>query len=136
MLDLCSLIPFLARRYPHNSCWLSHSACRKRSRSFTAAEDGPEATRKQAGAAYRIKGLTSQLIRNPDREWTVHGPIRGTDVNGCYYVDPGIQDEYKHCLKALQRRQFVLLAGARASGKTTRLFWLKRELEAKGYQVI
>jgi hypothetical protein len=83
-----------------------------------------------------VSRVTSQLIRNPDREWTVHGPIRGTDVNGCYYVDPGIQDEYKHCLKALQRRQFVLLAGARASGKTTRLFRLKRELEAKGYQVI
>jgi hypothetical protein len=103
---------------------------------FSLVEDDHEARRKQDTAAYHIKGITSQLIRNPGRDWTVSEPlIRGLETVS-YYVDPGIQDETKHCLKMLLRRQFLLLTGARVSGKTTRLFWLKRELEAKGYQVI
>jgi hypothetical protein len=103
---------------------------------ISAAEDGQVAKRKQVGATYRIKGITSQLIRNPGRRWTVNGAIRDTDMDGCYFVDPGIQVESKHCLDRLLRREFVLLEGARASGKTTRLYWLKRELEVNGYQVI
>jgi hypothetical protein len=48
--------------------------------------------------------------------------IRDRDTRGCYYLDPGTQSENKRCLE--RRRQFVMLFGARASGKTTRLFRL------------
>jgi hypothetical protein len=103
---------------------------------FSLVEDGHEARRKQDNVGYHIKGITSQLIRNPGRDWTVSKLlIRGLKAVS-YYVDPGIQDESKYCLKMLLRRQFLLLTGVRMSGKMTRLFWLKRELEAKGYQVI
>jgi hypothetical protein len=98
--------------------------------------DSHEAKRKKGGVPYRIKGITSQLIRSLARKWTLNGAIRGADFDRCYYVNPGIQDEYKHCFQALLEHRFVLLAGARASGKTTRLFWLQAELEAKGYKTI
>jgi type II secretory ATPase GspE/PulE/Tfp pilus assembly ATPase PilB-like protein len=70
------------------------------------------------------------------RKWTVNGAIRNVDLPGCYYVDPGMQGETQHCLDRVQKHQLVLLSGARASGKTTRLFSIKNQLEAKGYQVL
>jgi hypothetical protein len=71
-----------------------------------------------------------------ERKWNVNEAIRRVDTHGCYYLDPGSQKENKHCLDAIRRGQFVLLSGARASGKTTRLFRLQVQLEEMGYQCL
>jgi hypothetical protein len=67
------------------------------------------------------------------RRWALDGSIREIDQAGCYYLDPGLQPASIDCLDAVQYRQYVLLSGARASGKSTRLLWLKKELESIGY---
>ena len=77
-----------------------------------------------------------RLGDNAARRWTVNGSIREMDQSGCYYLDPGLQPVSKACLSAVERGQFVLLSGARASGKTTRLLWLQRELRSKGYMAV
>jgi hypothetical protein len=71
-----------------------------------------------------------------EKKWTVNGAIREIDKVGCYYLDPGTQSESTRCLAAVTTRQFALLWGARASGKTTRLFWLQEKLISMGYQAL
>jgi hypothetical protein len=82
--------------------------------------------------------LTSEHIFGGyvERKWNGNGAIRGADTRGCYYLDPGTQKENKRCLDAVLRRQFVMLSGARASGKTTRLFRLQVQLEEMGYRCL
>jgi hypothetical protein len=70
------------------------------------------------------------------RKWTVSGVIRHTDITGCYYLDPGTQHASQVCLDAVLARQFVLLWGARASGKSTRLLWLRTKLASMGYRAL
>jgi energy-coupling factor transporter ATP-binding protein EcfA2 len=55
------------------------------------------------------------------------------DANRQYYLDPGTQKETVRCLDAVSDGEFLLLVGARASGKSTRLLWLRNKLEEKGY---
>ena len=50
-------------------------------------------------------------------------------------MDPGTQDITTQCLSAVSDGTYMLLAGARASGKTTRLFWLHQKLVEMGYYV-
>ena len=69
------------------------------------------------------------------RKWTVNGAINVDEVRGRYYVDPGTQDITTQCLSAVSDGTYMLLAGARASGKTTRLFWLHQKLVEMGYYV-
>jgi hypothetical protein len=57
-------------------------------------------------------------------------------MNGRYYVDPGTQEATIECLRAVEQGTYVLLAGARASGKSTRLIWLRQKLEALGYRAL
>jgi len=54
----------------------------------------------------------------------------------CYYLDPGRQPETQLCLDAVEARQFLLLPGARVSGKTTQLFWLRNHLNENGYEAL
>jgi len=65
-----------------------------------------------------------------EKKWAVNGAIRAGDP--CYQVDLGTQIETKHCLDHIRGHQFVLLTGARASGKTTRLFQIRSQLAAIG----
>ncbi|KAF8347795.1 hypothetical protein F5887DRAFT_1072145 [Amanita rubescens] len=69
----------------------------------------------------------------PFRRWAVDGGITENDANERYYVDPGTQDVTSLCLNAVSEGTYLLLGGARASGKSTRLFWLRQKLEAMGY---
>ncbi|KAF8350347.1 hypothetical protein F5887DRAFT_1069378 [Amanita rubescens] len=72
------------------------------------------------------------------RRWTLNEAIspKSNEVNERYYVDPGTQNVTSLCLNAISEGTYLLLAGARASGKTTRLMWLRRKLEAMGYWVL
>ncbi len=54
-------------------------------------------------------------------------------MNGRYYVDLETQNETSICLDAVADGAYLLLAGARASGKSTRLFWLRQKLNEMGY---
>jgi energy-coupling factor transporter ATP-binding protein EcfA2 len=51
-------------------------------------------------------------------------------------VDPEAQNVTKRCLDAVEAGTYVLLAGARASGKSTRLIWLRQRLEVLDYWVL
>ncbi len=74
--------------------------------------------------------------RSEAKKWNVNGTIRQIDMSGSYYLDPGLQKASDDCLAAVQNHQFVLLSGARASGKSTRLMWLKKELEKMNYKAL
>ena len=76
----------------------------------------------------------SNLEHRPLRRWAVNGAILAS--HPYYYLDPAEQIETKRCLNAMMNGQIVLLAGARSSGKTTRLLRLRELLEEMGYQVI
>jgi hypothetical protein len=67
------------------------------------------------------------------RKWTVNGAITEDEMNGRYYLDPGTQKVTLDCLDAVSEGTYMLLTGARASGKSTRLIWLQQKLEAMGY---
>jgi type IV secretory pathway ATPase VirB11/archaellum biosynthesis ATPase len=71
-----------------------------------------------------------------ERKFVVGGAIRDVDVIGCYHLDPREQIETKSCLQAVVYRKSVLLSGARASGKTTRLLYLRGELQEQDYRVL
>jgi hypothetical protein len=70
------------------------------------------------------------------RRWTVNSSIREVDQAGCYYLNPGQQPASEACLNAVSHHQCVLLSGAWASGKSTRLLWLQKELIKEGYQAV
>jgi energy-coupling factor transporter ATP-binding protein EcfA2 len=70
------------------------------------------------------------------RKWTVNGAIRNTDLIGCYYLDPVTQSASQDCLDVVKAGQFVTLWGARASGKSTRLLSLQKELARMGYRAL
>ncbi len=53
-------------------------------------------------------------------------------MNGRYYVDPETHNETSICLDAVADGANLLLTGARASGKSTRLFWLRQKLNEMG----
>lgn len=67
------------------------------------------------------------------KKWSINGAIRTSDIVGYYYIDPELQAVTSTCLKRIRRCEFVLLAGSRASGKTTRLFTLERVLSGTSY---
>ncbi|KIM77666.1 hypothetical protein PILCRDRAFT_90986 [Piloderma croceum F 1598] len=77
--------------------------------------------------------ITESVIK---RKWTINRAIHEIDIVGCYYVDPGTQDASACCLDAVLNCQLALLWGARASRKTTQLFWLQEKLMALGYQAL
>ncbi|KAF8592403.1 hypothetical protein K439DRAFT_1625790 [Ramaria rubella] len=65
---------------------------------------------------------------NITKKWNVNGAIRTIDIPGCYFTDPMEQTEMMNCLARIHASQYTLLAGARASGKSTRLHRLKEIL--------
>jgi hypothetical protein len=67
-----------------------------------------------------------------ERRWTVHAGINDLYTSQYYYVNPVTQPETKECLEAVKYRRFLLLTGSRASGKTTRLYRLRAEINAAG----
>ncbi|ORY98435.1 P-loop containing nucleoside triphosphate hydrolase protein [Lobosporangium transversale] len=70
------------------------------------------------------------------KKWTVNGPIRFDAVNQVYYVDPAEHDDNKKILQSVFDREIVMLIGARASGKTTRLYRLITQLTDFGYRCL
>jgi hypothetical protein len=80
--------------------------------------------------------LERNIKRHVARRWTVNGSIRQVDIPRCYYLDPGLQPASALCLTAVKNSQFVLLSGARASGKSTRLLWLEVKLGDMSYKPV
>lgn len=70
------------------------------------------------------------------RTWAVNGEITENQVDERYYVNPRTQKETEQCLTAVSNGTYLLLAGSRASGKSTRLRWLQQELAVKGYRAL
>ena len=68
--------------------------------------------------------------------WNVNSGMPLVSMGAYYYLDPGTQEVTQTCLNALRANRFVSLHAARASGKTTRLFWLANRLQAMGYQAV
>jgi len=70
---------------------------------------------------------------NPFRRWAVNGEITQEEMNGRYYVDSETHKETSICLDAVANGKYLLLAGTRASGKSTRLHRLRQMLHEMGY---
>ncbi|ORY90326.1 hypothetical protein BCR41DRAFT_402652 [Lobosporangium transversale] len=70
------------------------------------------------------------------KRWTVNEPIRFDEVNQVYYVDPADHDNNEEILQGVFDREIVMLIGARASGKTTRLYRLITQLADFGYRCL
>jgi hypothetical protein len=67
------------------------------------------------------------------RTWTVDGAIQDLLAGHYYCLDPAEQCQTKILTDAVMRGEFLTLSGARASGKTTRLFRLRELLEDEDY---
>jgi len=72
------------------------------------------------------------LREEVDGQWA----IETSDAGRYYYADPADQVETISCLDRLKTGGFVLLTGARASGKTTRLHRLMVQLEDDKYPCV
>ena len=83
----------------------------------------------------RVPGGHAHSFSLFDKMWYVNGGITVNEAIECYYVDPGTQEETKLCLNAVENGTY-LLAGARASGKTTRLFWLQQKIRMMDHCVL
>ena len=79
---------------------------------------------------------TAHSFSLSDKTWCVNGGITVHEASRRYYVNPGTQEETELCLNAVEDGTYLLLAGARASGKTTRLFWLGQEIQAMDHCVL
>ncbi len=88
------------------------------------------------GAPEERQSKRPRLESSEAKKWNVNGTIRLVDMSGTYYLDPGLQKASDDCLAAVEAHQFVLLSGARASGKSTRLVWLNKELEKMEYKAL
>jgi hypothetical protein len=64
-----------------------------------------------------------------ERRWNVQGANLVQDVDRYYYADPALQEDKKKILNMIRNDEFVMLLGAKASGKTTRLARLKSQLK-------
>ena len=67
-----------------------------------------------------------------EKKWAINDAIDKYDIPRYYYIDPKGQQETMHCLTAAEEYKFLLLAGPRASGKTTRLLCLRTLLQESG----
>ena len=65
------------------------------------------------------------------RKWNTNGAIRRIQRNAAYFVDPLVLSG--PLLNKIRDGEFVALHGARASGKTTRVFRVMEQLEEEDY---
>ena len=68
------------------------------------------------------------------RKWDTNGAIRKVQRAGVYFVDPLALSE--PLLNNIRKGKFIALHGARATGKTTRVFRVMEQLEEEGYTCI
>jgi hypothetical protein len=72
-------------------------------------------------------------VDRSERKWCVGGPIYGLHKDQVYFLDPAEQTENENIINSVIDRQFPLVMGPRASGKSTRLFRLRELLEQMDY---
>ena len=65
------------------------------------------------------------------RKWDTNGAIRKVQRAGVYFVDPLALSG--PLLNNIRKGEFMALYGARATGKTTRVFRVMEQLEEEGY---
>ena len=65
------------------------------------------------------------------KKWDTNGAIRKVQRASVYFVDPlALSDSL---LNNIREGEFMALHGARATGKTTRVFRVMEQLEEEGY---
>ena len=118
--DMSSLHLFVQR--PNRACksFAAESLC-----SYTTSSV------KRHGSPGTVSGKGK--ISRIHKKWAVNGAIDEYEIPTFYYVDPKGQQATTRCLTAVQKYEFLLLAGPRASGKTTRLIRLRMLLEESGF---
>ena len=99
---------------------------------FLSSEDGVDVRKARHERCVYPNHLWLLLYNSSTRQWAVNGVIYPDDMKGLYHVNPATQAVSTHCLTAMREGKFLLLMGARASGKSTRLKWLQREIARTG----
>jgi len=84
---------------------------------------------------YRYYDLVLHQGRNYDvpkhpRKWTINSAIQNKFRNDVYFVD--LEETNVPLLDMILRGEFVALYGARASGKSTRVFQVMEKLKSQG----
>ena len=84
---------------------------------------------------YRYYDLVLHQGRNYDvpkdsRKWTVNSAIQNKFRNDVYFVD--LEETNVPLIDMILRGEFVTLYGARASGKSTRVFQVMKKLKSQG----
>ncbi|CAG8579474.1 12231_t:CDS:2, partial [Cetraspora pellucida] len=74
------------------------------------------------------------ITKPKKRRWEVNGAIQPNIVHAVYFVD--LTEESHPLLEKIQEGQFVALHGARASGKSTRVHQIQKQLNDEGYVCI
>ena len=75
------------------------------------------------------------MITKPNkRRWEVNGAIEPSIVHSVYFVNP--TEKSRPLLEKIHEGQFVALHGARASGKSTRVHQIQKQLNNEGYVCI
>nr|CAG8434217.1 15002_t:CDS:2 [Entrophospora candida] len=81
------------------------------------------------------KAKEELTITKPNkRRWEVNGVIEPSIVHSVYFVNP--TEESRPLLEKIHEGQFVALHGARASGKSTRVHQIQKQLNNEGYVCI
>jgi hypothetical protein len=101
---------------------------------------GSPASDQPYGTPMDIDGLPPDVTNNhsfkrprsssQEKKWNLNGAMTISDASRYYYIDPAKQEANDVFLHRVMDAQFVLLSGARASGKTTRLKRMMEQLRA------
>ncbi|KAG0011910.1 hypothetical protein BGZ80_000336 [Entomortierella chlamydospora] len=70
------------------------------------------------------------------KKWTVNGTIRFHEIQSIYYVDPTENGANDELLSGVSDCKLIMFIGARASGKSTRLFRLAAQLAEAEYHCL
>ena len=88
-----------------------------------------EPTRSEGSCCCWLYILTFVADLIEEKRWSIFGAINRL---AHYHIDPAAQAENKICLDGIRKEEFCLLTGSRASGKTTRLFRIRTQLDEIG----
>ncbi|KAF9349356.1 hypothetical protein BGX34_001840, partial [Mortierella sp. NVP85] len=93
---------------------------------------GPSTFTRDLERKRRAEELSPPEVKK--RRWDINGAIKFKEAQSVYYVDPADTQANADIVQSVEQKRFVMLLGARASGKTTRLLRLVHQLADKGYR--
>jgi hypothetical protein len=68
-----------------------------------------------------------------ERTWHILGPVNSTLKLQTYFLDPAQHRQNPQIIDSVNNGDFLVIAGARASGNTMELLWLSKVLRESGY---